>query len=132
MLTDTKARQAKARSTPYKLADQGGLYLHVSATGSKSWRYDYRLHGRRETLTIGKYSDITLAEARDSHAEARRQIAKGVSPAKTKQAEKEAADDTFKAIAESWYKVLATASLGDMAHIDAPLAHQRTVSGDWE
>ncbi len=107
MLTDTQARQAKARSTPYKLADQGGLYLHVSATGSKSWRYDYRLHGKRETLTIGKYPDITLAEARDSHAEARRQIAKGVSPAKTKQAEKEAADDTFKAIAESWYKVLA-------------------------
>jgi integrase len=107
MLTDTKARQAKARSTPYKLTDQGGLYLHVSATASKSWRYDYRLHGRRETLTIGKYPDITLAEARELHAEARRQVAKGVSPAKSKQAEKEATEDTFKAIAESWYGALA-------------------------
>ena len=58
MLTDTKVRQAKARSTPYKLADQGGLYLHISTTGAKSWRYDYRLHGKRETLTIGKYPDV--------------------------------------------------------------------------
>jgi integrase len=107
MLTDTKARQAKARSTPYKLADQGGLYLHVSTTGSKSWRYDYRLHGKRETLTIGRYPDITLADARELHAEARRQIAKGVSPAKSKQAEKEAAGDSFKGIAESWYEALA-------------------------
>jgi integrase len=107
MLTDTKARQAKARITPYKLADQGGLYLHVSATGSKSWRYDYRLHGKRETLTIGRYPDVSLAEAREIHAEARRQVAKGASPAKSKQAEKEAAEDTFKAIAESWYGALA-------------------------
>lgn len=107
MLTDTKARQARARSTPYKLADQGSLYLHVSVTGSKSWRYDYRLHGRRETLTIGRYPDVTLAEARELHAEARRQVAKSSSPAKGKQTEKEAAGDSFKAIAESWYGALA-------------------------
>src|SRR5919198_1433457 len=107
MLTDTRARLAKARSTPYKLADQGGLYLHVSITGSKSWRYDYRLHGKRETLTLGKYPDVTLADVRELHAEARRQVAKGQSPAKSKQAEKKAADGSFKAIAESWYEALA-------------------------
>lgn len=107
MLTDTKARQARARSTPFKLADQGSLYLHVSATGSKSWRYDYRLHGKRETLTLGKYPDVTLADAREIHAEARRQVAKGASPAKSKQAEKEAAEGSFRAIAESWYGALA-------------------------
>ena len=90
MLTDTKVRQAKARSTPYKLADQGGLYLHVSVTGSKSWRYDYRLRQRRETLTIGKYPDVTLARARELHAEARREVAKGNSPAKAKRQERDA------------------------------------------
>src|SRR5918999_2402899 len=107
MLTDTQARQAKARSTPRKLADQGGLYLHVSVTGSKSWRYDYRLHGKRETLTIGRYPDVTLADAREIHAEARRQVARGASPAKSKQAEKEAAGGSFKALAESWDGALA-------------------------
>jgi integrase len=107
MLTDTKVRQAKARSTPYKISDQGGLYLHISTTGAKSWRYDYRLHGKRETLTLGRYPDVSLAGAREIHAEARRQVAKGASPAKSKQAEKEAAGDSFKAIAESWYEALA-------------------------
>lgn len=56
MLTDTKARQAKPKAKPYKLADQGGLYLFVSLAGTKSWRYDYRLHGRRETLTPRRLS----------------------------------------------------------------------------
>jgi integrase len=107
MLTDTKARQARARSTPFKLSDQGGLYLHVSATGSKSWRYDYRLHGKRETLTIGRYPDVTLAEAREIHAEARREVAKGNSPAKAKREEREAHSDTFHAVASEWYSTLA-------------------------
>jgi integrase len=108
MLTDTKLRQAKARSTPYKLADQGGLYLYVSSAGAKSWRYDYRFNGKRETLTIGKYPDITLAEARDIHAEARKAVARGISPAQAKRQEKETRSDTFQAIAEEWYATLAS------------------------
>jgi integrase len=107
MLTDTQARQAKARSTPYKLADQGGLYLHVSITGCKSWRYDYRLQGRRETLTIGKYPDVTLAGARELHAAARREVAKGDSPAKVKRQQRETRSDTFQAVATEWYSTLA-------------------------
>ena len=107
MLTDTKARLAKARSTPYKLADQGGLYLHISTTGAKSWRYDYRLRQRRETLTIGKYPDVTLARARELHAEARREVAKGNSPAKAKRQERETRSDTFHAVASEWYSTLA-------------------------
>ena len=46
VLTDTKVRQARARQKPYKLADEGGLYLYVSTSGAKSWRYDYRLDGQ--------------------------------------------------------------------------------------
>ncbi|MGH6636268.1 MAG: Arm DNA-binding domain-containing protein [Gammaproteobacteria bacterium] len=51
MLTDTKARQARPKEKPYKLTDHGGLYLYIAPADAKSWRYDYRLHGRRETLT---------------------------------------------------------------------------------
>ena len=50
MLTDTKARQAKAKAKPYKLADDKGLYLYVSPSGAKSWRYDYRIDG----TTVGR------------------------------------------------------------------------------
>jgi len=91
MLSDTKARQTKPRNKSYKLADQGGLYLHVSPHGGKSWGYDYRLHGRRETLTIGAYPELTLAEARERHIKARKRVAQGESPAQQKRTVKESA-----------------------------------------
>ena len=59
-LTDTAARQAKAAEKPYKLADGGGLYLLVSQTG-KYWRWDYRHVGKRKTLALGVYPDVSLA-----------------------------------------------------------------------
>jgi hypothetical protein len=66
VLTDTDAKHAKAKATPRKLADREGLYLYVGAkSGSgkpaRSWRYDYRLNGRRETLTLGRYPELSLA-----------------------------------------------------------------------
>ena len=107
MLSDTKARQTKPRNKSYKLADQGGLYLHISAHGGKSWRYDYRLHGRRETLTIGAYPELALAEARERHMRARKRVAQGESPAQQKRTDKraavEAAAGTFRAVADEWY-----------------------------
>ena len=50
---------------PYKAADRDGMYVTVSTTGAVTFRYDYRLDGRRETLTIGRYgpSGISLAMA---------------------------------------------------------------------
>jgi hypothetical protein len=60
MLTDTKAK-----GKPYKITDCEGLYLHVTATGAKAWRFDYRLAGARETLTIGRYPEKSLADARE-------------------------------------------------------------------
>lgn len=110
MLTDTKVRLAKARQKPYKLADEKGLYLYVSPSGAKSWRYDYRLLGKRETLTLGRYPDVPLAGddgARERHQAARKLVEKRESPARVKQikerAKREIAGDTVKAIAESWY-----------------------------
>lgn len=107
MLTDTKIRRAKARPKPQKLTDSGGLYLYVSPTGAKSWRYDYRIAGRRETVTFGLYPDVTLEAARDKHTDARRRVSNGESPALAKQRDKKAdavaARNTFKATAEDWY-----------------------------
>jgi Arm DNA-binding domain len=95
MLTETQVAQAEARLRPYKLADSSGLYLFVYSSGSKAWRYDYVLDGRKETLTIGLYPEISLARARELHAEARGLVARGESPARAKagirRAEREAA-----------------------------------------
>lgn len=88
-LSDLEARQAKPRDKGYKLADGGGLYLFVSPFGGKSWRYDYRVNGKRETLTIGKFPEVSLEDARNSHAEARTAVVLGISPTQEKRKEKE-------------------------------------------
>jgi hypothetical protein len=59
MITDKQLRTLKPTEKVYKVADQQGLYATVLRTGNISFRYDYRLNGRRETLVIGQY-DPTL------------------------------------------------------------------------
>jgi integrase len=104
---DLKFRKAKPKPKPYKITDRDGLYCFVTPKGAKSWRFDYRLAGARETLTIGRYPDLGLGAARDALAAARGLVAQGISPAKSKQ-DKRAEDqlarkNTFKALAEEWY-----------------------------
>lgn len=90
MLTDTKIKSLKPKDKPYKVTDRDGLYVSVSTAGTVTFRYDYRINGRRETLTIGKYGSdgINLAEARERLMIARKQVSEGISPAAEKRAER--------------------------------------------
>ncbi|OIQ80987.1 prophage CP4-57 integrase [mine drainage metagenome] len=74
-LTDTAVRNAKPGVAARKMGDAGGLYLLVTVSGSKLWRYDYRFGGKRKTLALGAYPDVSLADARDRHSVARRMLA---------------------------------------------------------
>lgn len=69
MLTDTMLRNLKPRDKQYKVTDRDGLYVAVSVTGAISFRYNYRLNGRSETLTFGRYgvppSSIARFKARE-------------------------------------------------------------------
>lgn len=90
MLTDTALKNLKPRDRLYKVSDRDGMYATVSPAGLVTFRYDYRLNGRRETLTLGRYGadGISLARARERCIEARRSVAEGRSPAQAKQREK--------------------------------------------
>ena len=55
MLTDKHLKTLKGGEKVYKVADQQGLYAAVLRSGTISFRYDYRLNGRRETLVVGQY-----------------------------------------------------------------------------
>ncbi len=90
MLTDTALRNLKPKARPYKVSDRDGMYVTVSPAGTATFRYDYRLNGRRETLTIGRYgpAGISLALAREKLLDAKRAISEGRSPAHEKQREK--------------------------------------------
>ncbi len=110
-LTDTAIRKAKPGDAPIKLRDGGGLYLLMRPDGARWWRWDYRrpVTGKRNTLSLGTYPDVGLADARQRHAEARKLLAAGVDPGEQrKQAKREqaavaaAAGDTFEVVARLW------------------------------
>ncbi len=103
-LTDTKVRNAKAADKPYKLTDGRGMYLLVTPKGQKWWRLDYRLHGKRKTLSLGVYPDVKLKKARGRRQQARDTIAEGVDPSQVRKEEKIASKggDNFKAVAVEW------------------------------
>jgi integrase len=107
MLTDTALRNLKPRDLPYKVTDRDGMYALVTTTGSISFRCDYRLNGRRETLVIGRYNPrgLTLALARTKCLEARAAVARGESPAQAKRSAKVRLNiGTFCDYAEKWFR----------------------------
>lgn len=108
MLTDTKLRNLKPRDKLYKVNDREGLYVAVTPAGSISFRYNYSINGRQETITFGRYGvgGITLAEARELLGDAKKMVAAGKSPAKEKARDKARVKDaeTFGAWAEKWLR----------------------------
>ncbi len=87
MLTDAALKHLRPKEKSYKVTDRDGMYALVSTKGSISFRLDYRMNGRRETVTFGKYgpADLSLARARELCIDARRAIKEGRSPAIEKQ-----------------------------------------------
>jgi integrase len=108
MLTDTALKSLKPREKIYKVSDRDGMYAEVKTSGTVVFRLDYRLHGRRESLTIGKYGrdGISLAEARERCIEARKAVKAGLSPAQEKQREKRRLADAhnFGEFAEAYFR----------------------------
>ena len=112
-LTDTAVRKAKPETKSRKLADERGLFLHISNSGGKYWRFKYRFAGKEKPLSLGVYPDVMLADAREKRDEARTQLARDIDPGTLKQIQKQArrvaAANTFEAIAREWIsKHLAT------------------------
>lgn len=106
-LTDVKVRKAKAVRKPLRLWDSGGLYLEVSPTGAKLWRFKYRFNGKEKLLALGKWNVVSLAEAREGRDSAKRLLARGIDPGVQRKEQKRDARDraanSFEAVAREWY-----------------------------
>lgn len=107
MLTDAKVRKAKPQDKPYKLADSGGLYVQVSKTGNRAWRFKYRFGGKEKLLTIGTYPQIGLKHAREARDDAKKLLAEGRDPSLEKKKGRAdtqaAADNSFEKVAREWH-----------------------------
>ena len=107
MLTDTKLKNLKPADKLYKISDRDGLYVAVTKSGTVSFRYDYRINGRRETITFGRYGrdGISLSEAREMLLEAKKMVSAGKSPALNKKEKKKSTDVsmTFSFFADKYF-----------------------------
>jgi integrase len=103
MLTDTKLRTLKPRTSAYRLADTNGLCIEVRPSGAKVWRYRYRYAGKPSIVTMGEYPVMGLAEARAERDRLRALVKGGGSPANAARVERavraERTETTFGAIA---------------------------------
>lgn len=107
MLTDIRVRKEKAREKSFKMADGGGLFLFVSPSGGKLWRFRYQFGGKEKLLSIGQYPSISLIDARAAREEAKVSLRAGRDPGVTKKLQKLGhvigAANTFAAIAREWF-----------------------------
>lgn len=105
-VSDAALRAAKAAEKPYKIAVGGGLYLEVMATGSKLWRWKYRLGGKENRFAIGAYPDVLLKQAGEERDKARKLVQAGVHPWHHKRLDniRKATEhaNTFEAVALEW------------------------------
>jgi hypothetical protein len=106
MLTDATLRNLKPKDKGYKVSDRDGLYVYVLTSGTISFRYNYAINGRQETLVLGRYGPggLKLGEARELLAEAKKALAAGRSPARQKAniRERRKDENTFGQWAEEW------------------------------
>lgn len=80
------ARTVASISDPGRHSDGGGLYLQVSPTGAKSWLFMFKRDGKRSELGLGSVRDVSLAEARQKAADARKIVDAGKNPLEERRA----------------------------------------------
>ncbi|WP_375752894.1 integrase domain-containing protein [Vibrio sp. HN007] len=110
-LSDKEIKSAKPKEKEYILSDGDGLRLRVKTNGSKLWLLNYKhpIKGKRTNLGLGKYPDLSLANARKSAATARELVALGIDPQEDRkqkqQAHKEVHEHTFAKVTLEWFEI---------------------------
>ena len=105
-LTDTAIRALKPKATRYSRTDERGLVLEVFPTGGMLWHYRYRLNGKQERVTLGRYPALSLKLARAERDRRETLVAQGQSPAVQKRLAKQGAapDSTVAEFGERFFR----------------------------
>ena len=105
MLTDHKVRAAKPRPKSFKLADTGRMFLLVTPSGGKLWRWNYTFDGKNKTMAFGAWPQVSLADARVKRDEAFAILSEHRDPVVAKKLRKaeaiEASRQTFEKVARN-------------------------------
>ena len=119
-LSDAQIKNAKPQEKDYKLMDGFGLFLLITPTNGKLWRFDYRFDNKRKMLALGAYPSVTLAEARQRREDAKKLLANGIDPGAMKKTlkptGKDLAANTFEVIARQWHLKFSAAGKWSPTH----------------
>lgn len=87
---DVKTIEAlKKGPKPYRVSDGGGLLLEVKTSGAKVWLCRLTVDGKRREMGLGGFPAVTLREARQRAANARKLAEAGQDPITVREAEAE-------------------------------------------
>ena len=103
-----RVRNAKSREKAFKLSDERGLFLLVTPTGGRLWRFKYSTHDCEKLLLLGAYPDVALKRAREKREVARKLIADGIDPGVHRKAERAALAQSFEGVAKEWLELQST------------------------
>jgi integrase len=74
------ARSVATLEKPGRHSDGDGLYLVVDASGARRWLFMFRWGGKLKEMGLGGASTVSLSDAREKAADARRIVASGRNP----------------------------------------------------
>ncbi|MEY4631063.1 MAG: hypothetical protein RIQ81_1183 [Pseudomonadota bacterium] len=123
-LTDQQIRALRPDpAKTLKVFDSGGLYLEMTPSGSKRWRFKYRFEGKEKLISLGLYPLVSLKESRHQRDDAKRLLMNGLDPSAQRKAAREVAETSAKNSLES----VAREWLAQNSHKWAP-SHIKTIT----
>ncbi|WP_158160876.1 integrase domain-containing protein [Grimontia hollisae] len=110
-LSDKEIKAAKPSDKEYNLFDGEGLRIRIKPNGSKLWILNYYrpVSRKRANLSLGKYPDLSLANARKAALEAKELLAQGIDPQEERQRQqqehKAIHQHTFFNVTKEWFDI---------------------------
>lgn len=105
-LSDPEIKSLRPGEKTTRHWDAGGLYLELTPTGAKKWRFKYRFQGKEKLLSVGLYPTVPLKQARILRDEMKVLLTKGLDPSVMRKAKKassiNAKEGCFEIIAREW------------------------------
>jgi hypothetical protein len=84
------------------------MYLRVSVSGSKVWKFDCQLDGKDCSYALGRFPDLSIADAHELRSAATKLVASGIHPkAHEKQLQQQSAahqKNTLWPVCKEWLK----------------------------
>ena len=89
-----------------RYADGGGLYFVVPKSGSTYWMLRYTSNKKRKEMTLGKFADLDLKNARYEAQAKMKQFREGLDPLLAKQRSEQESIQTVNDLFDDWYPTL--------------------------